>query len=90
MNAHDFILELENSYDTNIGDRGNKLSGGQTQRISIARAILSKAPIMILDEATSALDTESEKIVQSDFLKDHKKSCVFHFFAILAHANEAM
>lgn len=64
-NAHDFILGLENGYDTVIGDRGNKLSGGQKQRVSIARAILSNAPIMILDEATSALDTESEKLVQN-------------------------
>ncbi|MBK9590597.1 MAG: ABC transporter ATP-binding protein [Crocinitomicaceae bacterium] len=63
-NAHDFILSFENGYDTNIGDRGNKLSGGQKQRLSIARAVLTNAPIMILDEATSALDTESEKLVQ--------------------------
>ncbi len=77
-NAHDFIIQTESGYDTNIGDSGIKLSGGQRQRLSIARAVLKNPPIMILDEATSSLDTESEKAVQDalDRLMQNRTSIV--------------
>lgn len=90
-NAHDFILSFENGYDTNIGDRGNKLSGGQKQRLSIARAVLTNAPIMILDEATSALDTESEKLVQDaleKLMKNRTSLVIAHRLSTIKGADQ--
>jgi subfamily B ATP-binding cassette protein MsbA len=90
-NAHEFIMQTEQGYDTNIGDRGGRLSGGQRQRVSIARAILKNPPILILDEATSALDTESERLVQDaleKLMKTRTTVAVAHRLSTIKNADE--
>ncbi len=90
-NAHDFILGLEDGYDTVVGDGGGKLSGGQQQRVTIARAVLKDPAIFLLDEATSALDTESEKLIQSAFdkiMKDKTSVVIAHRLSTIRNADK--
>jgi len=92
-NAHDFISQTENGYQTYIGERGSKLSGGQRQRLSIARAVLKNPPILILDEATSALDSESEKLVQEalfNLMKNRTSLVIAHRLSTIQHADEIL
>ncbi|MGN6533545.1 MAG: ABC transporter ATP-binding protein [Ginsengibacter sp.] len=90
-NANQFIMQKENGYETTIGERGNKLSGGEKQRVTIARAVLKNPPVLILDEATSSLDTESEKLVQDAInkLMNNRTSIVIaHRLSTIRHADE--
>ncbi|MFA7256756.1 MAG: ABC transporter transmembrane domain-containing protein [Kiritimatiellales bacterium] len=90
-NAHKFIMEMENGYDTVIGERGSLLSGGMAQRLAIARALLKNPPILILDEATSALDTESERLVQGaldELMKDRTVFVIAHRLSTIQHADQ--
>lgn len=90
-NADSFILQKENGYNTTIGERGNKLSGGEKQRVTIARAVLKNPPILILDEATSSLDTESEKLVQdaiNNLMNNRTSIVIAHRLSTIRHADE--
>ena len=90
-NAHHFIIQKEQGYNTNIGDRGTKLSGGERQRLTIARALLKNPPILILDEATSSLDTESERLVQdaiNNMMQNRTSIVIAHRLSTIRHADE--
>ncbi len=90
-NAHEFIIDTPDGYNSNIGDRGSKLSGGQRQRISIARAVLANPPVLILDEATSALDTESERLVQdalTKLMQNRTSLVIAHRLSTIVNADE--
>lgn len=90
-NAHEFIIQKEQGYKTNIGDRGSKLSGGERQRMTIARAVVKNPPILILDEATSSLDTESERLVQdaiNNMMQNRTSIVIAHRLSTIRHADE--